>query len=132
MGVWDKIKQKFHNEPENKNRMMGTENNKQEFGVPTDAEPRNRMMDTISNEQGAEFARQQQDPTENVADKLNPNKNTLTHTLSNEDAEKIASGANPLHEDTKPKNKLFDLEPNDRGIDNVASGDIPLNSDRVK
>jgi hypothetical protein len=133
MGFFEKIKKKFHKDADNHNRLLTTENNKQQFGVPTDDEPRNRMMDTVSNQQGAEYAAKETNPNETVTDKLEVNKNNLFNTLSNEDADKVSQGVDITKEHAEPRNKLLDVEPNSNNLDNtIISGDVPLNSNRVK
>lgn len=134
MGVFDKIKEKFHKSGEdNKNRLLDTENNRQQFGVPTDDKPRNRMMDTISNEQGAVYAQRENSPSgANLLEvPKGSEKNTLYHSLSNGQAENLSQ--NKLVDDdgsNRPKNTLLDVEPNEGVVDNAVPG-VKLNSDRV-
>lgn len=131
MGLFDKVKAKFHHDSSNKNRMMETENNKQEFNIPTDDKPRNRMMDTVSNEQGAQYAQQVNNPGGKM-NETGVNKNLMTHTLSNEQAELLASGNDIMHDNEPPKNKLFDIQPNEGTYDNnVPNYKTPQNSDRL-
>ena len=136
MGFFDKIKEKFHHDKENtKNRLLETENNKQQFGVPTDDSPRNRMMDTVSNEQGAMYAQRRDSPGAPVLEPpKKEEKNLLYHSLSNEQADKLSKGI-PIGDDNdddgRPKNKLLDVNPNDGITDNNVAGDVKLNSDRL-
>lgn len=135
MGIIDKIKDKFHHDADNTNRMMSTENNQQQFGVDTDDKPRNHLLDTISNEQGAEILGKKNNPNlqyENEA----INKNILTHTLSNEQAEDLAKGIDIKKDDSNPRNKLLDIQPNEEFRD-IAKDEIEtepatkVNSDRL-
>lgn len=133
MGIINSLKKAFNLSEDNENRLLITENNKQQFGVPTDDEPRNRMMDTISNEQGAIYAREQANGGADISDKLDPNAYTMKHTMSNEDAQRFAEGDDTTNLDP-PKNKLLDTIGNEERSptpDNVVPG-VPLNSDRVK
>ncbi|TID30024.1 hypothetical protein CANINC_001393 [Pichia inconspicua] len=133
MGFLDKLKAAFNLNKDNENRLLVTENNKQQFGIPTNDEPRNRMMDTVSNEQGAIYAREQANGGADISDKLDNDPYTLKHTLANEDAERFAQGDDTIHSDP-PKNKLLDTRGNEESsaepennVENVA-----LNSDRLK
>lgn len=136
MGLFQKIKQKFHRDADNTNKLMSTENNKQQFGVPTDDEPRNRLMDTISNTQGAEYAAKERNPNETVTDKLEVDKNNLYNTLSNKSASEAAQGIDIAAQKEPPTNALLDTEPNvpvtDKSTNVVNDDTLNLNSDRVK
>lgn len=129
MGFLDKVKSKFQHDKSNTNRMMETENNKQQFDVPTDDKPRNRMMDTISNEQSAEYSEKKKFGKDDLDS--NTNKHLMTHTLSNQDAEYIANKGE-LPPDEAPRNKLLDITPNGENPDNTVPGPVDnLNSNRV-
>lgn len=120
MGFLDKIKAKFHNDSSNKNRMLYTENNQEQFGVDADDTPRNRMMDTISNEQGAEVLGKKNNPGLEYSEET-PNRNLMTHTISNEQAEELAQGTDITKDDSEPRNKLLDIEGNE-GFVNPEKG----------
>ena len=129
MGIIEKIKTKLsphHGEDKPRVRLLETENNKQQFGVPTEDTPRNRMMDTVSNEQGAQYALEQKLGRD--IDTSGENKNVMTHTLSNEQAEELAGGI--TRDDEPPRNKLLDVQPNDGIVDNNVA-QTKLNSSRV-
>ncbi|KAG0687047.1 hypothetical protein C6P40_002961, partial [Pichia californica] len=132
MGFFDKIKQKFHDDSHNKNRMMNTESNQQKYGM-TEGEanvPRNNMMDTVSNEQGAKIlGKENNSSLEYDTEGNNQNKNIMTHTLSNEQAEALSQGVDVAHDDSAPRNKLLDIIPNET-VGNVSVEDSPKpNSD---
>lgn len=132
MGVIEKIKTKFHNDSTNKNRMMDTENNQQQFGDDTDNKPRNRMMDTISNEQGSTVLGKLNNPDLEYPDEV-VNRNVMTHSISNEQAEDLAQGVDITKDDSSPRNKLLDIEGNE-DFGNSRKGDVPAdtsNSDRL-
>lgn len=132
MGFIEKFKKAFNLNKDNENRLLVTENNKQQFGVPTDDEPRNRMMDAVSNEQGAIYAREQANGGADISDKLDKDPYTLKHTFANEDAERFAKGEDI--EDDPPKNKLLDTRGNEQ-LEDVPDNSVPgvaLNSDRIK
>lgn len=111
MSLVGRVKEKFHNDKHNKNRMMYTISNQQKFGMDGDDSPRNRMMDTVSNEQGAVSIGAKKNSALNYDAEV-VNKNLMTHTISNQQAEYLASGIN-IHKDrSAPRNKLLDIKPN--------------------
>lgn len=120
MGFLDKIKAKFHNDNSNKNRMLYTENNQEQFGADSDNNPRNRMMDTVSNEQGAEVLGKKNNPDLEYSDET-PNRNLMTHTISNEQGEQLAQGTDITRDDSQPRNKLLDIKGNE-GFENPEKG----------
>ena len=130
MGLLNRIEEKFHNDKHNTNRMMSTINNQQKFGFYTGDSPRNRMMDTISNEQGASLVGNRKVPNLEYSSTV-VNRNLMTHTISNEQAEDLACGIDIRKDRSAPRNKLLDLRPNEsfgRSQPKLFAG---LNSDRV-
>lgn len=127
-----KIKTKFHNDKSNVNLMMYTQNNQQKFGIDSNNIPRNHMMDTISNEEGAKFLGLKNNPQLHYPDQV-INRNIMFHTISNEQAELLSKGYEINHDQSKPRNKLLDIIPNEV-FENPKKTNNPLisvNSDRV-
>lgn len=109
---------------------MSTINNQQKFGLHTGDSPRNRMMDSISNEQGAAIVGNRKVPDLEYSSTV-INKNLMTHTISNEQADDLACGIDIHRDHSAPRNKLLDMKPNEsfgRSEPKFASG---LNSDRL-
>lgn len=133
MGLFEKVKEKFHHDKDNENRMMTTENNQEKFGlVSNNGKPRNNMMDTISNEQGAKELGLKNNLDLQYNDEVK-NKNLLTHSISNEQAQELSNGINIERDDSSPRNKLLDLTSNEEFKNDTASS-TPLqkvNSDRL-
>lgn len=128
----EKIKEKYHNDYHNVNRMMYTENKQQKFGLDSNDIPRNHMMDTISNEQGAEILGLKNNPDLQYPFEA-VNRNLMTHTISNEQAIKLSNGEDIKFDHSKPRNKLLDMIPNE-GFQNYSKTSKCLktvNSDRL-
>lgn len=133
MGIFSKIRKAF--ETPERNRLLDTENNKQQFDVDKEDEPpSNQLLDTVSNREGAEVALGAND-----GDKP---KNHLEDTLSNEQAEVLVQGENPNPPGIPSNNKLLDAKSNEFSAGSLAqvtehnpnhiSQGNPLNSARLK
>ncbi|GAV27069.1 hypothetical protein PMKS-000530 [Pichia membranifaciens] len=78
------------------------------------------MMDTVSNEQGAEVLGKKNNPDLEYSDET-PNRNLMTHTISNEQGEQLAQGTDITRDDSQPRNKLLDIKGNE-GFENPEKG----------
>lgn len=133
MGFIERLKEKFHHDKGNENRMMTTENNQEKFGLSSKNErPRNNMMDTISNEQGAKELGSKNNLDLQYDEEVK-NKNLLTHSISNEQAQELSNGINIQNDNSSPRNKLLDLTSNEEFKNDTATS-APMekvNSDRL-
>ncbi|OUT21918.1 hypothetical protein CAS74_002902 [Pichia kudriavzevii] len=117
MGIFSKIRKAF--ETPERNRLLDTENNKQQFDVDKEDEPpSNQLLDTVSNREGAEVALGAND-----GDKP---KNHLEDTLSNEQADVLLLDAKSNEFPAGSLAHVTEHNPN-----HISQGN-PLNSARLK